>query len=667
MNQVVVVSRDLIDISGLTEISDEGIKKHFKNIESWQPLFELVWNGFDAKATNVSVQISDTTMGGTDAVSILDDGDGIDSNTLKDTFGRFNESAKREDAAQHGAHGRGRLAFHKICRFATWHTRSLAGDARIEVDATSIKKYSAKQIPAETQCAALQTAAQGTLTELGQFSANLPAIAELRDKFSIEYGWFLALHPNKSLTVNGSIISVPRHEITTKNFKAGSYEFNVQVIRWEDRPSSEKSFTYLIDDVGNLVYKRLSTLNNKAGFFTSVCVSSPWARNFQPEYDLLNPDAPTLNSVEWKVLQRRLDELTDGVYEDFLRRQAETVIADYVEDGYFPTYADLPPEERDWRLANSKELIKQVYIADPTVFNAASKKQRKIIVRLLDRLAVSNENDSLFEVLNSVLELDERAIKKLAQQLKQTTLENIISTIEVLQRRHTAASQLRTLMNEHYLEVLETPDLQKIIENNTWLFGPGYETLGAEEDTFTKIAKRLRDSVGKIDDIDAIDVEDVGEIPGAKRQTDLFLARKFPTYDSAGNQIYRCVIVEIKRPGISLNKKHLRQLDDYADIIKRHAEFKSQKMNFELILVGRQISSADTEIQSRMNGQISRGEHGLVSHDPGMKRFVLNWYTLLDSFMLTNTFMLDQLRLKRSEFEALSKAELVEELQGANP
>ena len=86
-------------------------------------------------------------------------------------------------------------------------------------------------------------------------------------------------------------------------------------------------------------------------------------------------------------------------------------------------------------------------------------------------------------------------------------------------------------------------------------------------------------------------------------------------------------------------------------------------MRFELILVGRQISSADTEIKSRLNGQIARGELGLVSDDPRMKRYVLNWYTLLDSFELANSFLLEQLKLKRNFFETSTKQVLVADLQ----
>ncbi|WP_232314011.1 ATP-binding protein [Ralstonia sp. A12] len=655
-----------IDISGTTEIGNEGIKKHFKSIEPWQPLFELVWNGFDAKADVVTVDAQLNSLHALTTVAVLDDGDGIDPTALKQTFGRFNDSHKREDAAQHGAHGRGRLSFHRICRFATWHSKSAAGQARIAIDATTIKDYQAGFVSDEAQCPELRQQTKGTLVELSEFSCELPDADELRAKLAIEFGWFLALHSSKTLKLNGQPIPVPKHEISERSFWTGSHEFDVQVIRWDERPSSEKSYTYLLDSTGKIVYKQLSALNNKAGFFTSIYISSPWADTFASDQDLLRPEAHTTNAPEWKKLLRQVGELAQMLYDQFLRKQAEVKVEKYVEDGLFPTYAELPPEERSWRLNNAKQLVTSIYVADPSIFNAASKKQRKIIIRLLDRLAVSNENDSLFDVLNSVLDLDDGAVKSLADQLQQTTLENIIATIEILQRRHAAASKLRTLMNDHYREVLETPDLQKIIENNTWLFGPGYETLGAEEDTFTKIAKELRNKIPQIENVGPEDVDDeVADITGAQRQTDLFLARRIPTIAPDGKQVYRCVIIEIKRPGIALNIKHLRQLDDYANIIKRYPEFGSERMHFELILVGRKISAADTEIESRMRGQISRGELGLVSDDPRMKRYVLNWYTLLDSFELANAFLLKQLRFRRDLFNQSTKDQLVDELQAA--
>jgi hypothetical protein len=392
-------------------------------------------------------------------------------------------------------------------------------------------------------------------------------------------------------------------------------------------------------------------------------VTSTWADTFSQEQDLLNPVAHTPASPVWRKFKTQLDLLSQSVYDEFLRLRSEEVVKGYEDEGYFPTYAGLNEEDRNWRHHHTRELVRNIYIAEPRVFHSATKKQAKLIIRLLDRLAVSNENDALFEVLEGALDLDKTSVQTLASQLRRASFENIVASIEVLQRRAIAVQQLRHVMNEHYREVLETPDLQKIIESNTWLFGPRYETIGAEEDTFTKVAKKMRDEVMARNQVDTEDVDDEDDLPGAKRQTDLFLARKFPALDSMGNKVYKCIVVEIKRPAISLNKKHLRQLEDYAEIIKRQPQFKSENMHFELVLLGRQISSADTNIKSRLNAQLLRNDPGLVTEDPRMKLYVMNWYTLLDGFELTNGFMLDKLKLKRDDYSAESKEALIAELQ----
>jgi hypothetical protein len=653
------------DISGTTEISGEGIKKHFKNVEPWQPVLELVWNGLDARADNVHVILEENDLHGIDRVTVLDDGEGIDPLTLKDTFGRFNDSNKKEDATQHGAHGRGRLAFHRICNRAVWHTKCATGEARIQVEASDIKHFAGHILESKAQHRTLKKQRTGTIVELDRFTEQLPSVHELREKFSAELGWFLALHPNKSITLNAVPTIVPKHELREEEISVSAHTFKVQIIRWEDKPTSEKSFTYLLGSDGKIVYKQLSTFNNKAGFFSSIYVTSAWGDDFALEQDLLNPQAHTPSSLEWKKVLRDLGAVAHAMYEDFLRRKAETEVEKYLADGLFPTYAGLDPDQKAWRLENTKDLVKNIYVADPTIFNAGGKKQKKVIIRLLDKLSVSNENESLFEVLNGVLDMDNESLSMLASQLRRTTLENVVSTIETLQRRQDAVHKLRELMNNHHMEVLETPDLQKIIEANTWLFGPRYETIGAEEDTFTKVAKRLRDLVPKIDVVEASDLDDDdrSKLKGAQRQTDLFLARKIPSLGTDGKVVYRCLIIEIKRPSVSLNVKHLRQLDDYAGILMKHPEFSSEHMHFELVLIGRKISAADVEIPSRLRGQLARGDMGLVSEDPRMKRYVLNWYTLLDSFELSSRYMLDTLKLKRVNLEAATKDELVSDLQ----
>lgn len=649
--------------NGCAAIGNAGIKKHFKTQEPWQPLFELVWNGFDATATVVSVTVDENDIDGLEKVVVLDDGIGIDFDTLERTFGSFNDSAKKGNFTQKGEHGRGRLAFHLLCRNASWFTKTKNVDAVIDVEEPTIKDFVGRLLEEGEQKAELVKQGQGTLVELTCFTGALPQLDELRAKFSVEFGWYLAVHSQKQVLLNGVPVQVPTHEAVHKEIEVDEAVFQVQLIRWEQRPTSEKSYLYLLNSSGVPVFKALSSLNQKPNFFTSVCVTSAWADTFSKEKCLFNPDVHTPSSATWRKFNVQLDRLNQAVYDEFLRRRAEEVVQGYELEGYFPSYAGLDAAEKEWRHQYVREMVQSIYIADPRVFHKANKKQAKLIIRLLDRLAVSNENDALFEVLDGALDLDSKSMQSLANQLRRSSFENIVASIEVLQRRATAVQQLRYIMNEHYREVLETPDLQKIIESNTWLFGPRYETIGAEEDTFTKVARRLRNEVMPQSELESEDVTTDDELEGARRQSDLFLARKFPTLDSSGQRIYRCIVVEIKRPGISLNKKHLRQLEDYADIIKRYPEFTSEKTHFELILVGRQISSADTQIKSRLASLIPRGEQGLVADDPRMKLYVMNWYTLLDGFDLTHGFMLDNLKLKRDDYSTATKEELVEELQ----
>lgn len=555
------------NLSGTTEISDAGIKKHFKNFEPWQALFELTWNGLDARAKTVAIQVKENSMHGADNVTVLDNGDGIDIEHIKDNFGKFNDSSKKEDVAQHGLHGRGRLAFHKLAHDATWWTRCNAGIASITVNAAKIRNYEGKEVPAKNLPSLLAPLATGTYVELSRLNSNLPSVEELLKKFSVEFGWYLALNEDRSITINGIPVPVPPHQISSRVIKSANVYFDVNVLSWKDKPGSEKSYIYLLDSEGKTRYKSLSSFNLKKNFFASVYVKSAWADTFIGEgATLFTPNAHNNESEEWKKLARPLNDFIQEVYDDFLRNFVDEELIKYEENGIFPSYTGLDPTYANWRASNTKNLVRLVYTSDPSVMNSLNKKQKKIIVRLLDRISISNENDALFDILNDVLDLDNTSLSQLSKQLQHTQLEHIISTIEILQQRQAAVNKLRELMNQHYHEVKETPDLQQIIENNTWLFGNRYETIGAEEDTFTKIAKTLRDKIKSVHQIDTDDVEDEAHVEGVNRQTDLFLARKIPTLDSLGKKVYRCIIIEIKRPGIALNVKHLRQLDDYANM-----------------------------------------------------------------------------------------------------
>ncbi|WP_304182564.1 hypothetical protein [Pseudoalteromonas prydzensis] len=261
-------------------------------------------------------------------------------------------------------------------------------------------------------------------------------------------------------------------------------------------------------------------------------------------------------------------------------------------------------------------------------------------------------------------------LNKFSEQVKNSSLENIISTIEVLQKREFAVHKLREIMVKHYKEVLETPDLQGIIESNTWLFGNKYTMLGAEEDDFQKISLNLRNHVKGIDSIDegdfeSMDLESGLDIEGVRRQVDLFLARKNIGFNSRGESYYQCTIIEIKRPAVALNEKHLKQIRDYARIISEHSGFSMEKMRFEIILVGRKISDKDFDINSALETADANNEPGLVfsTKNDRIKGYVKTWGTIFAEFDLANHYLLEKLQTKRGFLEDKSSKQLVDELQ----
>jgi hypothetical protein len=651
------------NFQGTTQIGVAGIKKHFVRTEPPQAVIELVWNGFDAQAPHVEVELAYNDLEQLSSVSVIDDGEGIDVANIDDNFGRFNESAKQEDVTLHGFNGRGRLAFHRLADRATWYTRHKGRAATIVVTGANLERFSGDTWDVG-QSHGMVATGSGTRVLLDPVRAALPEPKDMLKLLSTEFGWYLLLNPDRHLTYDGTPVSAPAHELIDSSILVEGDDFRVRIIRWHERLASEKSYVYLQNSSGKTVFHKLSSHNNKPGFFVSVYIQSPWADSFAPEQDLLNPDAATAESKTWKAVDRLVVGKVREVYEAFLREHVEREIRKYESEGSFPDFSELPEIDAEWRSRNIRHIVRTVYVADPSLFGPLPKKQRSVLIRLLDRLSVSNENDAIFDVLKGVLDLDAGAVKRLASHLERTTFDSIVETIEALQKRQTAVDQIRQLMRVHYKEVRETPDLQKIIELNTWLFGPQFETLGAEETTFTEIARRLRSKIREIDNVTGEDVEDDATVEVSQRQPDLFLVRKLPMPDSLGRMQKRWVIIEIKRPGVALNYRHLRQVDDYIRIIEGDPEFAAEQTRVELVLVGRKISSADTEIRSRLKQVADRGVPGLIRQDERFTVFVLNWETILAGFELTNEYLLKHLRLKRAELEGTSMGQLVHALSG---
>lgn len=653
----------LYDFSGLNTITHEGIAKHFKNVKPWQAIAELIWNGFDAGASEIRVSVTETAAEGTEFLTILDNGSGIEFRESSNNFKRFNDSLKVSSYDTHGSQGRGRLAFSQICNHAEWYTRHLGEDALITITSSNLSKVSGERIKSDATHALLASYDTGTCVELKNFKKNLPSTESLACDFSKEFGGHFILKPHRSLWLNDIKILPQEHLEFKKTVDLEVDSFDVRLIRWKEKPGNDKSYTYLVNNDGKVLHRMHSSGNKKPEYHISIYVNSPYFERYTPNSETLSePIESFLQSKPGRSLEKQIRLFIADNYASFLISQAEDQVARYESEGDFPTHSELGTAERSWRLSYVKEIIKSVIIKEPTLFIGSNKKQRRVIIRLLDRLAVSNENSGIFDIIESILDLDAATMKTFANQINKTKLENIVNTIEVLQKRETAIQQIKEIMDVHFKDVRETPHLQGIIENNTWLFGASYEILGAEEDSFTKAAENLRQEIKNIENVDVGDLADGVTVEGAQKQVDLLLVRRQPQYDTNGDKFYRCVIVEIKRPGVALNDKHLQQLDQYASIISKYPAFQSDLTRFELILIGRTISTEAFNIGQRLESNKVHGEPGIITKTAKVKAYIKHWPRIFDEFNLTNDFLLENLKTQRADLSQITKEDLMADL-----
>lgn len=98
-------------------ITTEGIQKNLKNVKALDALCEYIWNGFDAQASEVRIDLHVNEFDFINEITVADNGTGIAYEELKYKFKPFNESKKGDSKKKtnhtlpHGRQGLGRLTF----------------------------------------------------------------------------------------------------------------------------------------------------------------------------------------------------------------------------------------------------------------------------------------------------------------------------------------------------------------------------------------------------------------------------------------------------------------------------------------------------------------------------------------------------------------------------
>ncbi|ELY4802966.1 hypothetical protein SM099_004119, partial [Cronobacter sakazakii] len=236
--------------------------------------------------------------------------------------------------------------------------------------------------------------------------------------------------------------------------------------------------------IGRVVHKELSELNGKQ-FYCSAYVQSEWFDSFDINNDLISESSHNVDSDEFRFILSYVRSCLREEYRRFKTCVADQLIGQYLAEGIFPEYTSDNVMYNEFRRAQLIETVKVIYEAEPALFSKnLNKKQKKIFIKLLDRIVETNNLANLFDIFEGIIELSDAEVDKLAGVIRRSSLSNITKTISFINDRLDVLDYFRKLLEDSNKDTYEVKHIQKVIEENLWLFGEQYTLLASEEDKF---------------------------------------------------------------------------------------------------------------------------------------------------------------------------------------
>ena len=628
------------------QITSSGITKTLKSYNYSSSIAEYIWNGFDAKATEVNILIKSDNDSIVSELKIIDNGCGI---TNPSRFMLFLETNKqptidtsKELSSIQGTNGIGRLTFFTFSSSAKWDTIYEKEGKRykysIIIKANKLDSYEIlPEIETDEET--------GTIVSFdGIHTITTDAFdSDIKEYLYREFGWFLELNSMRKISIKINDLDLNYKEnisdcIDLKH-KIGEYVFEFKFIHWLTSLNKEYSRYYFIDSKGKGIYSRTTTLNNKGDKFShSVFVKSTFfdKMHFFPYEvsDLKNTsDGNIYHSLVKFINQQLLNQR-----KKFLKTKSDKIIEEFKKSHAFPKFGNNTWDQ--YRKNELEDFIKELYQVEPKIFSSLNIEQKKVFVHFLNLILDSEERNKLIDVLGEIIKLESSELEHLSESLKVTKLTNIIKTIRLIEDRYKAINQLKNLVFRPELKANERDHIQKFVENHYWIFGEQYHLVTAAEPKFEEALRRYIYLLRGEKPVVSI------EHPDKKKEMDIFMVRQLLNDSSIHN-----VVVELKHPNIKLGSKELEQVKTYMGVILEQHEFNASNMFWEFYLIGNDFHQSKY-IEREIQNAKSHGEKSLVYYVDNYKIYVKKWSELFTEFELKHKFLNDKLELEKIKLDA---------------
>lgn len=255
----------------------------------------------------------------------------------------------------------------------------------------------------------------------------------------------------------------------------------------------------------------------------------------------------------------------------------------------------------------------------------------------------TDERENILSILGSIVAISTEERVQLAQTLRTTSLSRILRTIKMIRNRCDVVAQLRNLVFDLKKFSTEREHIQLAIEDNYWLFGEQFHLVSADE-TFEKALSNylyVLDGEKKKPKIDS---------PERNRRPDIFMCRKHKVTDTSdhSSMLEENVIVELKRPTVTIGKEQFRQIEDYVDLIKGEECFNSQLRTWKFFVVSNKV---DDYVKDQYKAFQDKNKRFLVHIKDQFEIYAMTWDDVFMLFEIKHRFLLDKLDFDKKTIE----------------
>lgn len=598
------------------QLKDDHLVRMTKVKKPLIAIAELIWNGFDADADNVTVSIEKNEVKGIDSITVKDNGHGISYDEANATFGSLGGSwkqkqgrTKKEKRILHGKAGKGRFRAFSLGSNVEWDTtypvNGKGYNFQIKGSTLNIGTFFL------TDRTTIDPSNTGTLVNITKIEKNFHSLTgdraehEITEQFALylnEYPGLTLIYDNSKIDPSKMIDCKKTYELKPVQSERGiQYKAFLTIIEWNT--SAERSL-YLCDSEGFTLDRDLPKIQ-APGFNFTAYLKSDYIKELDSENQLLLKD---MNSV----FRNLIDDARNNLRAHFRQRQAElatNMVESWKEENLYPYEGDPKDiiEETERQVFDICALNINQYLPD---FENVEKKNKKLSFALIKQ-ALKENPKSLRKILSNVLELPLDKQDDLANLLEKTTLASLINASKIVTDRLDFLKGIELIIFDpkYKSQLLERSQLHRIIADHTWIFGEEFN-LSVDDESLTKVLSKHLKQLDK----DRTELVPVERLDGSRGIVDLMLSKTIPRPKANENEH---LIVELKRPKTKIGFEESNQIKSYAFAVVEDERFKDTNTTWHFIVISNEIKNeVRKEVTQRFRPQ------GLLYEDPDGKSFV---------------------------------------------